>query len=321
MHKFSREVPLSVLACGRSCGSGLVFFLFVRFFFFFLSATFVCVGLTGGACGGPWPSIVIHTVGSKSYQYNLNGKETAGLDCPCFTMLESWHLACVWGPKLQFSHFPRSSLWLLKGRVRWIIQRMYSKWFLYILFMLYFFIIKKTHVPVPLLCPTSTLCGSALLFHVSLLSDWSTLFSSFLPSLLPSLTSPLRLYCYCFLFFSPSPLSLRQTSPFLPSFPSPRRSPIPLCVALICVIASFLPTAHPPLCKWERGEQRGECHAGPREQGLNEATLNEFTAFHRAALFHVAAQHLGRCPTEAPPRPPPPMSVGRSLIPVCLTPL
>lgn len=158
--------------------------------------------------------------------------------------------------------------------------------------MLYVFIIKKTHVPVPLLCPTSTLRSSVLFFHVSPLCESLTHSStSFFPSFLPSLPHilpyrpHLRLYCYCFLFLSPSFLPLHHISPLLHSFPSPRRSPIPLCVALVCVIASFLPTAHPLLRKWEQGEQRGECHAGPREQGLNEATLNEFTAFHRAAPF------------------------------------
>lgn len=54
-----------------------------------------CVWLTGGAQQGLWLIMVIHTVGSESCQYNLNGKETMGLDCPCFTMLETWHLASV----------------------------------------------------------------------------------------------------------------------------------------------------------------------------------------------------------------------------------
>lgn len=53
------------------------------------------VWLTGGTQRGLWLIMVIHTVGSESCQYNLNGKETTGLGCPCFTMLETWHLACV----------------------------------------------------------------------------------------------------------------------------------------------------------------------------------------------------------------------------------
>lgn len=44
--------------------------------------------------------IVIHTVGSQRWQYNLNGKETTGLGCPCLPMQETWHLAPVWRPKL-----------------------------------------------------------------------------------------------------------------------------------------------------------------------------------------------------------------------------
>lgn len=244
-----------------------------------------CVGLTGGAQRGPWPSMVIHTVGSKSYQYNLNGKETTGLYCPCFTMLESWHLACVWGPKLQFSQFPCSSLWLLKGWVRWIIQRMYSKSFFYTLLML-LSLSSKRHVSLRPCCVPPGLCVVVFcsFMYPLCVTDHTAL--SFLPSFLPSsllhFPTGLPFACIVIVFcFYPFITSLL----FLHSFPSPRRSPIPLCVALICVIASFLPTAHPLLHKWELGEQRGECHAGPREQGLNEATLNEFTAFHGAAPF------------------------------------
>lgn len=51
------------------------------------------VWLTGGTQWGLWLIMVIHTVGSQSCQYNLNGKETTGLGCPCFAMLETWHLA------------------------------------------------------------------------------------------------------------------------------------------------------------------------------------------------------------------------------------
>lgn len=71
-------------------------------FFWAHVGVFVCeyVWLTGGTQWGLWLIMVIHTAGSESCQYNLNGKETTGLGCPCFTMLETWHLACVWGPKL-----------------------------------------------------------------------------------------------------------------------------------------------------------------------------------------------------------------------------
>lgn len=39
--------------------------------------------------------MVIRTVRSESSQYNLNGKKTTGLGCPCYAMLEFSHLACV----------------------------------------------------------------------------------------------------------------------------------------------------------------------------------------------------------------------------------
>lgn len=39
--------------------------------------------------------MVIRTARSESSQYNLNGKETTGLGCPCSTALELCHLAHV----------------------------------------------------------------------------------------------------------------------------------------------------------------------------------------------------------------------------------
>lgn len=69
---------------------------------------FVCeyIWLTGGTQWGPWLIMVVHAVGSESYQYNLNGKETMWLGCLCFTMRESWHLACVEDQSCNFLCFP-----------------------------------------------------------------------------------------------------------------------------------------------------------------------------------------------------------------------
>lgn len=50
---------------------------------------------TGGTQRGLLLIMVIHTAGSENCQLDLNGKETTGLGCPCFTMLETWHLASV----------------------------------------------------------------------------------------------------------------------------------------------------------------------------------------------------------------------------------
>lgn len=101
MQKFSWEVLLLSLLSSAFGMRVLLWWGFFEAQLLFCE----CIWLTGGAQQGPRLSMVIHTVGSKSYQYNLNGKETTGLNCPCFTMLESWHLAYVWAPKLQFSQF------------------------------------------------------------------------------------------------------------------------------------------------------------------------------------------------------------------------
>lgn len=84
----------SLRACGHFCGRDIGAKVWVL--------VCVCVWLAGGAQRGLGLITVIHTVGSESYLYSGNGKETTGLGCPCFTVLESWHLACVCGPKLQF---------------------------------------------------------------------------------------------------------------------------------------------------------------------------------------------------------------------------
>lgn len=125
-------------------------------------------------------------------------------------------------------------------------------------FIPYFFIIKGAHVLMPLFHPISTFYIIALFFSciVTLLYWYARFFS---PLLLPTA--------------------------FLHS----------LGVSLICVIASFSPTAHPLPHKWEQGEQREEHDAGPRGAGFNEASLNEFTAFHWAAPSHATDQHLHHC--------------------------
>lgn len=113
-------------------------------------------------------------------------------------------------------------------------------------FMLYFFIIKWAHVLVSLFHHQQISLFFFFLDHCAALPIPSSLLT-----FLPLLTSSLLLVAiFC---TPPTP---------------PMRSSNSLSVALVCAITSFLPTAHPPLHKWEQREQRGERDAGPREQGL-----------------------------------------------------
>lgn len=118
-------------------------------------------------------------------------------------------------------------------------------------FMPYFFIIKWAHVLVPLFHPTSTFCNVALFFFFSLYSRAALLIT------LPFLLS------------------------FLPSLPIP---PIPPRCALSCdcLLLTHGTSAAPQM----RAKGRARCRT--QGAGFNEASLNEFTAFHWAAPSHVA---------------------------------
>lgn len=155
------------------------------------------------------------------------------------------------------------SPWLLEDWVRWIKQKPYSKLFFYMLILLCLISLSSNeHMSS---CPFSIppalswiLLCSFLYCCAALLIPSFPFFPSF-PHFPSSRPSP---HC-CALYISLHLSLCLLFHPFLPTaFP---HSP---CVALICVIAFFLPTAHPLPHKWEQGEQRGEHDAGPKEHGL-----------------------------------------------------
>ena len=176
------------------------------------------------------------------------------------------------------------SLWLLEDWVRWIKQKPYSKLFFYMLILSCLISLSSNEHMSSWPCSMPPALSVILLcsFFVLLCCFIDTILS-FLPftSLLPSILLT-------------AVLSISPTiSPSLPLFPPflPTAFPHSLCVALICVIAFFLPTAHPLPHKWEQGEageQRGRAWCRAQGTGFNEASLNEFTAFHWTTPSHVA---------------------------------
>lgn len=177
-------------------------------------------------------------------------------------------------------------------------------------FVPYFFIIKWAHVLMPLFHPTSTFCNTALFFFCvcAALLIPSVFLLSFLSSL-PFFPSHLLLNAVLCISPSVSPsasLSLSSSPPYsVPPFPSALHSFV------------WSPFSYPQHIRCPRNERResgrAKGRAWCRAQGIgfNEASLNEFTAFHWAALSHVADLHLSHCVRG-------PLSV---LLPVCLTPL
>lgn len=103
-------------------------------------------------------------------------------------------------------------------------------------FMLHFFVIKWAHVMFP--CPPSIFyIPPILLCCLALLIPFISFFSS-------------SLYSCC--WFPQIALHLGASPFFPPPPPAFFRSP---SVILICLIACFLPTAHPLPCKWEWSER------------------------------------------------------------------
>lgn len=191
-------------------------------------------------------------MGSESCPYNLKGKETTGDHCPCFTMLET--LASVWETKLWFS------LHLLSMAFGRLGQMNKTKAMFKIILVLYMLILlclislsSNEHMSS---CPCSIPQALYVLLPCSFFEllccfiENNLSLSSFLPSF-PAVLSSLLLIA----LFPP---------PLLPT-----AFPHSLCIALICVIAFFLPTAHPLPHKWEQGEweSKGEgMMQGPRNR-------------------------------------------------------
>jgi len=139
---------------------------------------------------------------------------------------------------------------------------------------------------------------------------------------------------YCpVLFLNCCAALLKTTFPFLPSFlpfllfflPFFSLLCFPLLYSLQCspipfVLHSFVwsPSSYPQHIRCptnesrESGRAKGRAWCRALGTGFNEASLNEFTAFHWATRSHVADEHLIAIVSETP------LSV---LLPVCLTPL
>lgn len=131
-------------------------------------------------------------------------------------------------------------------------------------FMLYFFIIKWAHVLMSLFHHQLIFFPP---FFVSLCCLTDTILSPFLSSF-PHIFTP---SCWCLLH--PHPL------PSTPQFP--------LCCTHLCDHLLFThSTSAAPQMRAERAKGRVWCRA--QRTGFNEASLNEFTAFHWTAPSHVA---------------------------------
>lgn len=149
--------------------------------------------------------------------------------------------------------------------------------------MFYFFIIKWAHVLMSLFHPTNTFYNIALFFFVSLCCFTDTILSplSFLPSLTSLLHSLLLIAVFCV------SSSISPSAPSLPSFPPYSIPLFPLrCTHLCDRLLLTHSTSASPQMRAERAKGREWCRA--QRTGFNEASLNEFTAFHWTALSHVA---------------------------------
>lgn len=145
---------------------------------------------------------------------------------------------------------------------------------------------------------------SVLFYSMSLCRCTHTILSplSFLPSL------PFFLPFVIVVFCLSSPILLMP--PSFPSFPPYSVPLFPLrCTHLCDRLLLTHSTSAALQMRAGRAKRRAWC--GAQRTGFNEASLNEFTAFHWTALSHVADKHLSHCVKG-------PLSV---LLPVCLTPL
>lgn len=210
-------------------------------------------------------------MGSESCPYNLKGKETTGDHCPCFTMLET--LASVWETKLWFS------LHLLSMAFGRLGQMNKTKAMFKIILVLYMLILlclislsSNEHMSS---CP----CSIPQALYVLLPCSFFELLCCFIENNL-SLSSFLPFLLFFLPFFS------------LLCFPllySLQRSPIPF------VLHSFVwsPSSYPQHIRCptnesrESGRAKGRAWCRALGTGFNEASLNEFTAFHWATRSHV----------------------------------
>lgn len=141
-------------------------------------------------------------------------------------------------------------------------------------------------------------------FCITVLLYWYHPFPSFLPSVTSLLHSLLLNAVFCISSsISPSVSLSSLLSPYsIPLFPL-------RCTHLCDRLLLTHSTSASPQMRAERANGRVWCRA--QRTGFNEASLNEFTAFHWTALSHVADWHHSHCVRG-------PLSV---LLPVCLTPL
>lgn len=211
--------------------------------------------------------MVIRTVRSESCQYNLNGKETMGLGCPCSTALEFCHLACVWGPKLQFSvSFCSAWLWKIVSDECYK-SCIHNDSFIGFYASFLYNQMSTCHVLIPyqyFYIPLILLCCLALLIpFTSAFSSPLCSYCWFLQILLHLVPSP----------FSPLLLQLSSVPPASYSF-------------------VWSPASYPQHIRRSANES-GESEGGrtwcrTRRTGFNEAGLNEFTACHWTAPSRVA---------------------------------
>lgn len=226
-----------------------------------------CVRHTGGAQWGVWLMMVIRTVRSGSSQYNLNGKETTGLGCPCSTMLEFCHLACFWGPKLQFSVF-FCSAWLWKI----VSDECY-----------------RSHIQNGSFVPfyATFLYNQMRTWHVLSIFIFLLYYSSFADTIHFPLFIPLMFLLlissnsppsHCFFILSPPPPPQLSSAP--PASYSFVWSPASYPQHIRC------PANESGESEWRERVGRARCRT--RRTGFNEAALNEFTACHWTAPSRVA---------------------------------
>lgn len=172
--------------------------------------------------------------------------------------------------------------------VSWIKQKPYSELFLYMLILLCFISLSSNeHMSsCPCSIPPPLFCNIALFFFcasASLLIPSFPLFPSF-----PHFPFSLHLLLLCSVYLPPSfPLP-----PSLPSFPLPTAFPPLSPSALHSFVWSPSSYSQHIRCPTNESRESGRAkgRAWCRAQGtrFNEASLNEFTAFHWAAPSHVA---------------------------------